>query len=83
MLYALPFIRKKTFWNQKFSQGSRIPLQNFSAQWDEKLSAENCDTPIMPKILRLPQAFWNLEGKPTLFSALLDLTFSTEKRLYP
>ena len=39
--------------------------------------------PFMHTVFRLPQTFWNIEGLPTNFSALRDLTLLTEKRLNP
>ena len=60
----------KLFRYRKFSETEhrRVHLRNFKAQWDEKLSTENRDTPspllpVFPWTFPLPEIFWNTAQK--------------------
>ena len=58
-------LRNKIFRYRKFSetQHRRVPLRNFSVQWDNKFSIENRDIALLEKNFSIPEIFWNTAQK--------------------
>ena len=81
----------KLFRYRKFSetQDRRVHLRNFSAMWDQKITTENLDTPLLPllihKLFRCRKISETQHRRVHLqiFSALWDKNFSTENRDTP
>ena len=82
MFYAELFIRKNFAKPEFFSKTEGFLYKNFR-HCETNNFRRKCVTPFMHKIFCWPQTFWNIEGLPTISSALSDVTLSTEKRLYP
>ena len=60
-----PFSSIKLFETKHFLKNTKIPLQNFSALWDTKISTENRDRPpLVLKFFSIPEIFWKTEGFP-------------------
>ena len=58
-----PFSTIKHFETKNFLKNSRIPLRNFSALWDIKISTENRDMPpLTQKFFSIPESFLKTEG---------------------
>ena len=57
-----PFSSIKLFETRNFLKNSRIPLRNFSALWDIKISTENRDMPpLIHKFISIPKIVWKTE----------------------
>ena len=53
----------KFFDSPKFLKNCRIPLRNFSALWDLKISTEDRDMPpLVHNFFSMPEIFWKTEG---------------------
>ena len=77
------FIRKNFSKQEVFSKTKIFLHKDFRQCETEKLWRKYVIPSNKHKLFRLPQNFWNIEGMTTFFSALSDLTFSTEKCLNP
>ena len=83
-----PLLLSKFFRDQKLVKHWKIPLRNFSALWDKKISIENLESPpppSYPSTFSLPEDFWNTaqKGSPTKFIGTVRQKTFDGKTWYP
>ena len=74
-----PLLCMKIFETRNFSKHRRVPVRILSALWDNKISTQNSDIPLLEKFFWYPKFFETLKCSPTNFFGTVKQKVLNEK----